>query len=245
MSVKLLNKGNIQYLKIDGFEDEHIDHAFSTRNGWDQEDIFSSMRDVLQVEEDSIYKCKQVHGKKVLIVDESTSPSDIELVQADGLVTNVRGIVLCTYHADCTPIYFYDRNKQVVGSVHAGWRGTLENIVKEIVDVMETTYACDVKDIKLGIGPAICSNCYEVKEDVYSKFLDVYGEEVLRFEDDLVFLDTARANVINAIRCGIPRENIVESNFCTSCNEEILYSYRRDNKSKNRMITGIKLRPSK
>lgn len=240
MSTKLREIKGIKYIEVENFNRGNMKHVFSSRIGWRQDDIFQTMAELLNLNKNNIYRCRQVHGNRVLVIDQEDA-SDVLDIEADGLVTNRRNILLSTYHADCTPIYFHDEIKDVIAVAHAGWRGSLLNIVSKVLSIMESRYNSNIKDINVAIGPAICGVCYEVKEDVSSKFREVYGDSsgVLSYKNERIYLDTVKVNEINLLNYGILEENIYKSNLCTGCNLDILYSYRKENKTRNRMISGI------
>ena len=87
-----------------------------------------------------------------------------------GLMTNSSGKVLCTCYADCVPLLFFDPVKNVIASVHSGWKGTIKLIGQETVFNMVNEYGSKVEDILVGIGPSIGPCCFEVQEDTYEQF---------------------------------------------------------------------------
>ena len=80
-------------------------------------------------------------------------------METDGMITNVPGICLVTFYADCVPLYFVDPVKKAIGLSHSGWRGTVGKIGKVTVEQMQKTYGSDPKDILAAIGPSICQDC--------------------------------------------------------------------------------------
>ena len=87
------------------------------------------------------------------------------LKEADGLVTNLKGIGLSILGADCAPILFYDNALKIIGACHAGWRGAVNNIIETTVTKMENI-GSKRNNITAIIGPTIHKNSYEIKEDV-------------------------------------------------------------------------------
>lgn len=234
---------NRSYLQISPFKiDDEVDHLFSTRIGWNQKNIIDDLSDVFSINKSLVYSATQVHGIEVEIITDQ----DVELLAKkprDGLITSKRGIVLATYHADCVPIYFYDRVKKVIGMAHSGWKGTLNNISKVMIDSFQLNFESNLNDIIVAIGPSIGSCCYEIGHDVESLFRERFPDEdnIVLFRNEKMYLDLWKTNKINLLNTGIKDENIIESLFCTSCNTDILYSYRKEN-TKNRMIGAITLR---
>lgn len=230
------------YYQIEGFNNfENITHLFSSRIGWDQKNIFNDLSKILNLPDERIYRAKQVHGKDVIVIDKQDNKT-IGSKEVDGLVTNIKGVALCTYHADCVPIYFYDKEKNVIGMAHAGWKGTLKNIAEAIIDNMLKYYNSNINNIVAAIGPSIGACCYEIGEDVEKLFKERYNKpEILIKKDGKIYLDLWKANIINLENAGIKDDNIYKSSFCTACNLDTLYSYRKEKGTKNRMIAAITL----
>lgn len=221
---------------------QKMNHVFSTRIGWNQENIFKSLSEVMEIPEERIYRAKQVHGTDILVIDKQNY-KDVMKEEKDGLITNIKGIALATYHADCVPIYFYDNKKEIIGLAHAGWKGTLNNISESIINGMVKDFKSNIEDISVAIGPSIGKCCYEIGHDVEKLFMDKFSGEkdIIEKRDKRLYLNLVEVNRINLMELGIKEENIFYSNFCTSCNINSLYSYRKENGTKNRMVAAISL----
>ena len=183
------NKNGLLYLSCDGFEAAGgVVHGFSTRLGGVSEGKFASLNlsmnrgdDPAKVAENYRRFCaaigadvkgvvcaSQVHGdtvRSVTTADLGIALDEPEPWQADGLVTDIPGVVLTVFTADCLPILLYDPVRRVVGAVHAGWRGTALGIAAKAVERMVDCYGCDRLDILAAIGPGISKCCFETHED--------------------------------------------------------------------------------
>lgn len=149
----------------------------------------------------------------------------------DGLVTNEPGVCLVTSYADCVPLYFVDVKNKAIGLSHSGWRGTVGNICKNTIMLMEKEFGSRPEDILGFIGPSICQDCYEVSEDVAERFLEAYCSA--QAEDMLInkgngkyLLDLHKANYYNMVNCGLKEENVLMPDICTCCNATWLHSHR-------------------
>lgn len=232
-----------------------VHHGFSTRLGGVSQGCYASMNlsftrgdDEAAVRENyhriakSIgVKCEnmvlsqQTHTTNVRVVTEKDKGKGIvkplDYTDVDGMVTNIPGICLVTFYADCVPLYFVDPVQKAIGLSHSGWRGTVGKIGKETIRKMEEQYGSDPKDILAAVGPSICKDCYEVSEDVILEFQKNFKE---RYWKDLFYrkengkyqLDLWKANEIIFKESGILPEHIAVTNVCTHCNSEILYSHR-------------------
>lgn len=241
------HKDEKMYIEIKDYNiNSNIKHLFTSRLGWNQKDIFGDLSKVWDIPEEKIYRVKQVHGKEVVII-KNQAYKKITLDEKDGLITNVKGIALATYHADCVPIYFHDPIEEVVGLAHAGWKGSLSNIVNSMLEKMIEGFDSKVENIRVAIGPCICLACYEIGEDLVEKFSKKYPDnrDIFIKENGKTYLNLLKVNKINLLESGIKEKNIYYSDLCTSCNIDKLYSYRKERKTKNRMLGAIMLEKNK
>lgn len=204
----------------------------STTRGDDPAAISENRRRIAKAigvqEKDMVYT-HQTHTVNVAVVGDHDRGKSF--MDTDGMVTDVPGICLVTFFADCVPLYFVDPVKKVIGLSHSGWRGTVHKIGKVTVEKMTENYGCDPKDIIAAIGPSICQDCYEVSEDVIEEFRSNFGTKVLpelffRKENGKYQLNLWRANEEVLVEAGIEKERIVVTNVCTHCNPDILFSHR-------------------
>jgi len=164
-----------------------------------------------------------VHGKKVAIVD-SLNESQV-IPDCDALITDSNKYLLTITVADCLPLYFYDKNKKVVALAHAGWRGVVSEITREVINIFTEHYRSDLTDIEVFIGPHIKDCHFEVKDDVASQFK--IGEAIIR--DKKTYINLSQTVGDQLIKLGILSGNISVSEECTYCLENKYFSYRRDN----------------
>ena len=151
--------------------------------------------------------------------------------QVDGLVTNIPGLCLATFYADCVPLFFVDPVQKAIGLSHSGWRGTVGKIGKITVETMRKEYGTDPADVLAAVGPSICQKCYEVSEDVIEQFRinyeQKYWEELFyKKENGKFHLNLWKANEIVFGEAGIKAEHIAVTNVCTCCNPDVLFSHR-------------------
>lgn len=246
----------VPYLEFSILADtDLVRHGFSTRLGGVSKGCFSSM-DLSFVRgdeeeavrenfrrigasmgvscEDMVFS-QQTHTTNVRVVTEQdrgmgmTRP--LEYSDVDGLVTNVPGLCLVTFYADCVPLYILDPVQKVIGLSHSGWRGTVGKIGKKTVEMMTKEYGSDPKDILVAVGPSICQDCYEVSEDVIQQFQQnfdpIYWERIFYQKDNGKYqLNLWAANACVFQESGILKEHMAVTNVCTHCNSDVLYSHR-------------------
>ena len=204
----------------------------STTRGDDPEAVNENRRRLaaaIGVEESKMVYTNQTHTTNVVVVDETNYGKTMP--ETDGMITNVPGLCLVTFYADCVPLYFVDPVKRVIGLSHSGWRGTVHKMAIATVRKMQETFGCDPVDIRSVVGPSICQECYEVSEDVIDEFRANYKETdwdslFYRKENGKYQLDLWRANEINLLDAGVKAEHMAVTNVCTCCNHELLFSHR-------------------
>lgn len=244
------------YLEYPLFQNTGIvRHGFSTRLGGVSEGCYSSlnlsftrgdreeavrenfrrMGNALGVRCEDMVFTQQTHTTNVRVVTDQDRGIGIvrprSYADVDGLVTNVPGICLVTFFADCVPLYFLDPVKKVIGLSHSGWRGTVGKIGRRTVELMQEQYGCSPADILAAVGPSICQDCYEVSEDVIVQFREHFAEKdwpelFYKKENGKYQLDLWKANELVFLEAGIHKEHIAVTNLCTHCNSDILYSHR-------------------
>ncbi len=169
---------------------------------------------------------KQTHTTNIRIVTEAdagkglTKNSDIE--DTDGLVTNIKNLPIVIFYADCVPILLYDNIKKVVAAVHAGWRGTVNKIAENAVNIMKDTFGCRPSDISAVIGPSICPKHFETGLQVAEEFVNF--KEFIMYNNDKAYIDLWQVNRKILSDCGVDKINI--ANLCTVCNTDIFFSHR-------------------
>lgn len=143
---------------------------------------YSRIAAAIGFEKEKIVCSVQTHTINVREVTEEDCGKGVlrgrDYTDVDGLMTDVPGVVLTTFYADCVPLYFADPIHHAVGLAHSGWRGTVNNIAGEMVRKMNARYGTAPSDLYTAIGPSICQDCYEVSEDVIDQFRAAYPQEL-------------------------------------------------------------------
>ncbi|MCQ2236403.1 MAG: peptidoglycan editing factor PgeF [Bacteroidales bacterium] len=184
---------------------------------------------------------EQVHSANVVVVDAplvGRGALDLEsrIPECDALVTNIKGVCLMMLTADCVPILLYDKEREVVASIHAGWKGTAAKIAIKTVDTMKERFGCKAMDIEAFIGPSICGQCFEVGDEVVAAIGEQYISGMSK--NGKALLDLKFANTMQLIEAGLELDWIRVSGECTY--HDGLFSWRRD-KTIRRIGSGIYL----
>ncbi|MEK6598711.1 MAG: peptidoglycan editing factor PgeF [Deltaproteobacteria bacterium] len=241
---------------------DFIRHGFLSRVGGISEPPFSSLNfdtrdgdDIKNVEHNKIIAGRlfgfdasrvltinQSHGNDVLIIDKPVKDiSGLSKTSADAIITNQCGIAIGILTADCVPIIMVDPIKKVAGVVHAGWRGTAKRIVQKTIETMVKHFGSGKKEIVAAIGPSIGQCCYKVDGVVAREFGD---NGFINKEDDCWRLDLKKANLGQMVNSGIFEKNISVEDFCTSCRNDLFFSYRADGKITGRQLNFVMLKGS-
>lgn len=265
-------EGEVPYLEYPMLAETGIvKHGFSTRLGGVSKEYFSTMNlsftrgdneadvrenfrritSAIGVDCESLVFSQQTHTTNVRVVTEENRgmgfARKLEYTDVDGLVTNVPGICLVTFYADCVPLYFVDPVKKAIGLSHSGWRGTVGKIGKVTVEMMQKEYGSDPKDIIAAVGPSICQDCYEVSEDVIMQFQKNFKETdwpqlFYKKENGKYQLNLWKANELIFLEAGIVPEHIAVTNVCTHCNSDVLYSHRRTGNQRGNLAAFLALK---
>lgn len=182
----------------------------------------------VEFDEGVIILPEQVHANQVAVVDNDLADKVVN--GADGLVYKRRegdkGVVLGVLTADCVPILAFDQVREIIGVVHAGWRGTLQGVTKNLIGQMVKSGA-RLEEIKVTIGPHIGVCCYDVPESRVKQFLDRYNNELVSlFTENKYYLDLVRANFLELINIGVKAKNISVPPSCTVCQSDKYFSFR-------------------
>lgn len=226
-------------------------HAFTTRYGGVSKGGFASLDlstnrgdDPTAVEENfrrvcalmgvdmcSLVRTRQVHGNEVRIVTERDKLHCTQPVpyDADGLVTNVKGLAIVCFVADCVPVLLVDPVNSVVAAVHCGWRSSVADILGVTVAKMRSLGA-ETGSIRAAMGAAIGRCCFETHSDVpeaIEKYLSGDTEALFDPKDGGKFMvDLRAANARRLVQLGVKEENIDISKECTVCSHEKYWSHR-------------------
>ena len=265
------NRG-VTYLSFPILEDTGlVSHAFSTRlggvskgdfatmnfsftRGDDRDDVLENYRRMaaaLGVDRERMVLTWQTHTTNVRRVTEEDEGKGIvrdrDYRDVDGLITDIPGITLVTFFADCVPLYFLDPVHKAIGLSHSGWRGTVKRMGQVTVDAMKEAFGTRPEDIIACIGPSICGDCYEVGEEVADEFADAFHEKyhdviLLKKQNGKYQLDLWKANEIVLKEAGIKGDYLAVTNICTYCNPQLLFSHRRTAERRGNLCAFLSLK---
>ncbi len=259
----LFKNNDLTYLSIDNWLKAGVNLAFSTRHGGESTGCFESCNLGLHVGDDldrvlanrckflqafqadlgQAVCCQQVHEDLILKIDASHQGRGVfdyaqSLANCDGMITNIPGVHLLTFYADCIPIYFFDPVHRAIGMAHSGWKGTMAHIAIKTLQAMEQAYASRKEDLYIAIGPGIGPCCFEIADNLAEQVVQGfpgYQNIIIQKDSDGCHWDLPATNRLMLINAGVNPEHISNCNLCTACHPEWFFSYRRDKGETGRM----------
>ena len=271
-TLKLQEKYGVPYLVFPSLENTGlVRHAFSTRlggcstgdlatmnlsstRGDDPENVkenFQRFGAAVGFDPKDLVLSLQTHTTNVRLVTEEdrgkgfTRPRDYKDV--DGLITNVPGLVLATFYADCVPLYFVDPVHRAIGLSHSGWRGTVNRMGEVTLQRMKEAFGTRPSDVWTAIGPSICQDCYEISEDVAVQFMQAFpghtSEILIDKGNGKYQLDLWKANEIVLLDAGVKKDHLEVTDVCTCCNPELLFSHRASHGKRGNLGAFLCLNP--
>lgn len=249
---KLNEIQDFKYITFPVFEKyDNLLNCFTTRKGGVSKESFESMNigfktgdnaenvkrnieimaEKLGINIDDIVETNQTHTNNIKYVSEEHKGrvfAQSPFRDVDGIYTDIKNIALMSFHADCTPIFFYDPDKKAIGLAHAGWRGTLQNISGIMVRAFVKDFNSDPKNIITAIGPSLGQCCFEVDGDVAKLFLaeDEGFKNYMEIKGAKYHFNLWEINKYLLMKEGIKEENIEISRLCTKCHNDMFFSHR-------------------
>lgn len=172
-----------------------------------------------------------VHSVKIAIVGQKEKGKGMTNRQSaipatDGLITSDKRIYLMVTIADCLPIFLYDPYQNIVGVLHAGWRGIVQKIIPEAVEKLKNL-GSEPQNLIVAVGPGICQKHFVVREDVLSLFKESHPSATF-IRNNHGYVDLKKAAFLDLVREGVPKNSIEIAHICPSCDNGIYGSFRRE-----------------
>lgn len=172
------------------------------------------------LKEKTIIFSQQVHGKEVI---EVTNKNLHRKLICDGLMTQKFGLALMTMHADCQAAIFYDPENHALATAHCGWRGSQQNIYRNVVLGMKTYFGTKPSNLHVCVGPSLGpfkGEFVNYKTELPEKFWD--------FQVSPNYFDFWEISRHQLKESGILSHHIQVAGICTYLEPQDFFSYRRD-----------------
>lgn len=239
----------------------YISHGFTLKKLDNGQDFNFNINQNIQPEENlkkltqfignpacPVITCRQVHSNKIIRVNLiKSNPQEIREMEGDALITNQPNVIIAVLTADCLPILLLDKKQKSIGAIHAGRIGTMLSIVEEAIKQMKIHFGTRPENLIAGIGPGIKKCCYEVDKTtaLFFKKNFPYSDRIIASHDrnsSKFTIDLFEANLQQLIGNGVPKKNITSLGQCSSCKNDLFFSYRADKNNTGRMLGFIMLR---
>lgn len=271
--LSVVSKGEITYLTSPLYNDlSWLNSGFSTRLGGVSDGVCGSMNfaynqydnpqnvyknyqlfcDAAGIDINKIITTKQVHSNTVVKLDSghtfrSVNEPGCDFPSVDGVITNIPGVTLFAFSADCSLIQIVDPVNKAIGLCHSGWRGTANRISSNAISMMQENYGSNPSDLLVTIGPSICQECFEVEWDMIEEARKGFKESdydkiYYKKNESKYQFNLWEANRIVLLESGVNYKNIFMPNLCTKCNPSLLFSHRNMGLKRGTLIAflGIK-----
>ena len=243
---------NLIYLRSDALGDG-IRHGFSTRKGGvsvgaleslnlrgyihgdrkeNVEENYRRFCAALGVDVQKVVLTQQEHTDHIRLVTAEDAGKGLwrerDYREIDGLITNVPGMVLTVFGADCSTILLHDPVQHAVGACHAGWRGTANGIAAKTVAAMAAHFGTNPADVRAALGPSIGQCCFETDGDVPEAMRLAFGSEAeayMEHRGNKWHVDLKGLNAVHLRRAGVKTVDVCS--VCTMCHPELYWSHRR------------------
>lgn len=184
----------------------------------------------LGIAPESVVSVQQIHSR---IVHIAAAPSFSDSPEGDGILAVNTNVVPCISVADCMPIFVFDPVSGCFGVLHSGWKGT--GIIQTALELATEEWGAKSENFKVILGPHIRSCCYTIDAERADYFTRVFGPSCVTVDPERAALgdqwpyrlSLAEANRLLCLSLGIPAENILDTNECTSC-DTVFGSHRRE-----------------
>lgn len=174
---------------------------------------------------DKIFTLNQIHSNRVFYINRNNFNEELT---GDGIFTDEKGLALEVKVADCLPIYIFAKKKRIIGICHSGWRSTLAQISKNLVEGIKQKFGINPADLNFALGPCIEQSCYEVGFEVLSRFFNLLpgSEKFFIMRNRKIYFDLKGLNRYQLKKLGLTE--IVSLDYCSKCHPDLFYSARRE-----------------
>ncbi len=168
----------------------------------------------------------QIHQSHVVIIGADdpipTQFSAHRQLTGDAMITSAAGINIGIQTADCQTVLIYAPTARVVGAVHAGWKGSIDNIIGRCIHIMTRQMGCDPQKMVAAISPSLGPCCAE-----FVNYRNEIPPAFWPYKDDRDHFDFWAVSRDQLMTAGLAAHQIQTAGVCTKCNPHLFFSYRR------------------
>ena len=201
--------------------------AFQVDEGKDVFEHRESLAQSLGIDASRFTYVHQHHSDIIMEVSESDIGKGAcafeDGLECDALFTRIKGVPLCIFHADCVPIFFVNEKADLVGIIHAGFKGTMKHIAyKAIKYVLDKEKLC-IEDFMFFIGPFRMKQSFEVDEETRNIIEEAGFKQTVTNNH----FDNGLANILDLKKLGATNEQISLANMDTVSDNRFYSAYQK------------------
>ncbi len=192
----------------------------------------------------------QIHGTAIRMIEDSFFCLPFQeqkqyLDGTDALITTLHRVCIAVTTADCVPILLYAPDIKAVAAIHAGWRGTVQEIAYQTADLLIKTLHANPTSMRAGIAPSIGPQAFEVGEEVVEAFRTIADLDPILQRDSITrkaHINLWEANRQQLLKAGLSANHIEVAEICTYTHAKDFYSARKLGIASGRFLSGILLK---
>ena len=133
----------------------------------------------MKIKKNHLILMHQKHSNNVIEINKSNYKK--KKIFSDAMITKMRGLALGVVTADCVPILLYDVKNNIIGCIHAGWRGAFSGVIKNTIFKIRKINSNN--KIYASVGPCIGKKNYEVDKIFFNKFISKSKKNIKYFSN--------------------------------------------------------------
>ena len=201
--------------------------AYQVDDGKDVKEHRLLLADHLNIDADNFTYVHQHHSdiiQEVTINDVGKGMDNFaDGLECDALYTKIKGVPLCVFHADCVPIFFINEKANLVGIIHAGFKGTMKHVAYKTISELMRIEALNIEDFKFYIGPYRLPQSFQVDQTSQMEIIDAGFAQAIKGG----CFDNGYANKMDLDRLGVKDEQISWANLDTVSDERFYSAYQK------------------
>ena len=201
--------------------------AYQVDDGKDVKEHRLHLATLLDVDVNSFTYVYQHHSDIIMEVTSKDIGKGVESfeegLKCDALYTRIKGVPLCIFHADCVPIFFIDEKEDLVGIIHAGFKGTMKHIAYKAIKEIVSKEKLNIHDLKFYIGPFRMKQSFEIDEQSKATIIEAGFEQAIINDQ----FDNGLANILDLRKLGVKDEQISTANMDTVSDSRFYSAYKK------------------
>ena len=225
---------HLAHLRFKALETCHVPHAITTRE-WGSLNPFVGYELPRRLQT-GIGSAPTSTVTQRLVIAEEIHASDVHVCSptdggsirlgVDGLISDNPDLMLMVYFSDCVPLLLLDPIRNVVAVLHGSRRSLLKGLIGRAATLMENRYGTVMRDVLVGLGPALRVCCYEIREDIFPELEAAGWMRFVRDTSDGLRLDLIEGCKSLLLLSGVAEEHVEDSGLCTVDDSSRFFSAR-------------------